>query len=163
MTEPLPENIRRAGYDALHELSNRMARGSTSLLRHALRLLPDDAKSHREALAQLRRYQSFEMPCSEEVAVIEGALMSLNEPESKALSERRRLEKHKKDEAERKRWEEAQKSPRPTYWEMNAREEVKSLQSEVHALAKRARALDMPEAKPSKNGNVISGPWDTAG
>ena len=110
MIDPLPENIRRAGFDALQELSNRMARGSTSLLRHALRLLPDDAKSHREALAQLRRYQGFEMPCSEEVAVIEGALMSLNEPESKALTERRRIANFRRDEADRKarakRWEE---------------------------------------------------------
>ncbi len=111
MIEPLPENVRRAGFDALQELSDRMARGSASLLRHAARLLTDDAKSHREALAQLRRYQGFEMPCSEEVAVIEGALMGLNEPESRALTERRRMENFKRDQADRKArdkcWEES--------------------------------------------------------
>ena len=73
MTEPLPENIRRAGYDALEELANRMSRGAMSLYRHAARLRSDEPKSQRDAIAQLRRYQGFKMPCSEEVAVIEGA------------------------------------------------------------------------------------------
>ena len=99
MTAPLPENIRHAGYDALEELADRMFRGARSLSKHAMRLRLDEPKSHREALCQLRRYQNFEMPCFEEVAKIEGALMGLTEPESRALTERRRLEKHKKEQA----------------------------------------------------------------
>ncbi len=102
MSEPLPENIRRAGYDALEELSSRMFRGGRSLLRHAVRLQQDEPKSHREAVAQLRRYQGFKMPCSEEVAVIEGALTGLTEPESRALSERRRVERNRQERAARK-------------------------------------------------------------
>ncbi len=74
MTEPLPKNVRQAGYNALEELSNRMLRGATSLLKHAARLRTEEAKSHQEALAQLRRYRGFKMPCSEEVRVIEGAI-----------------------------------------------------------------------------------------
>ena len=102
MTEPLPENIRRAGFDALQELSNRLSRGSASLLRIWARLLTDDANGYREVLGNLRRYQGFEMPCFAEVAVIEGALTGLTEPESRALSQRRRLAKFKRGEAARK-------------------------------------------------------------
>ena len=101
MTEPLPENIRRAGYDALEELINRMLRGATSLSKHAMRLRLNEPKSHRDAIAQLRRYQAFKMPCSEEVAVIEGALTGLTEPESRALSERRRVERNRLERAAR--------------------------------------------------------------
>lgn len=100
MTEPLPDHVRQAGYNALEELSTRMFRGATSLLKHAVRLRMEEPKSHREALAQLRRYQGFKMPCSEEVAVIEGALTGLTESESKALTERRRIQKMHKDAAD---------------------------------------------------------------
>ena len=109
MTEPLPENIRQAGYDALEELAARMSRASAALSKHAMRLRLDDSKNHTEALKQLRRYQTFKQPCSEEVAVIEGALTGLTEPESRALSERRRMANFKKDQADRKR--------RDKYWE----------------------------------------------
>ena len=95
MMEPLPENIRLAGYYALEELATRMSRAATSLFKQAMRLRLDDSKSHTEALKQLRRYQNFKMPCSEEVVGIEGALLGLTEPESKALSERRRFEKNR--------------------------------------------------------------------
>ena len=62
MTEPLPENVRQAGFDALEELSARMSRGAANLSKQAMRLRLDDPKSQREALGQLRRYQNFEMP-----------------------------------------------------------------------------------------------------
>ena len=143
MTESLPENVRQAGYNALEELSTRMFRGATSLLKHAVRLRMEEPKSHQEALAQLRRYRGFKMPCSEEVAIIEGALTSLTEPESKALTERRRIQKMHKDTADRARAEEVRKSPPPTYWEIMAAQE---------------KAM-----KPHQGANVIAGPWDAGG
>ena len=109
MTEPLPQNVRQAGYDALAELSNRMSRGAASLFKHAMLLRLDNPKNHRKALAQLRRYQTFGMPCSENVAKIEGALMGLTEAESKAFKERQSLKKS--------RQERANKKERTRYWE----------------------------------------------
>ena len=103
MSEPLPENVRRAGYDALEELADRMLRGSKSLLKHAARFRSDDPKAHHEGVAQLRRYRGFEMPCSEAVAVIEAALLGLAEADSRALDERRESEKRGQKEADRKR------------------------------------------------------------
>ncbi len=100
MTQPLPENVRQAGYDALEELSTRMSRGATNLSKQAMRLRLDDPKSQREALCQLRRYQNFEMPGFGQVAIIVGALMGLTEPESKALAERQYMEKNRKERAE---------------------------------------------------------------
>ncbi len=161
MTEPLPKNVRQAGYNALEELSNRMLRGATSLLKHAARLRTEEAKSHQEALAQLRRYRGFKMPCSEEVRVIEGAIRGLTEADSKALEERRRIQKMHKDAAERKRAEEirrAHECPRES-----ALEEAARLQSAVNALRDRARALEGPAAKPGQYGNVVAGPWDGGG
>ena len=148
MTQPLPENVRQAGYDALEELADRMLRGATTLFKQAMRLRLDDPKSQREALCQLRRFQNFKMPGFEQVAVIEGALMELTEPESRALRERRRMEKNKKDAAQRERWEEARKSSPPTYREMGIREELNGIQTELGALEERARALNAPAAKP---------------
>ena len=139
MTEPLPENVRQAGYNALEELSNRMLRGATSLLKHAARLRTEDAACHREAIAQLRRYRGFKMPCSEQVLLIEGALLSLTEADSKALEERRRIQKMHKDAANRERTEEARKSRLPTYWEFPS----------VRAEA----------GKPRHEDNVVDGPW----
>ena len=103
MIEPLPENIRRAGYDALEELAGRISRAGTNLSKQAMRLTLVDAKSHTEALKQLRRYQNFEMPGFAEVAVIEGALIGLTEPESKALTERRRVENSREERARAKK------------------------------------------------------------
>jgi hypothetical protein len=99
MTEPLPENVRQAGYDALEELAARTSRSATNLSKQAMRLRLDDPKNHRMALRQLRRYQTERMPGFEEVGVIEGGLMGLTEPESRALSERRRLEKSRQERA----------------------------------------------------------------
>ena len=160
MTEPIPESIRRAGCDALEELANRMVKGANSLMRHAIRLRLEEPQSHRDALAQLRRYQGFKMPCFEEVGVIEGALLGLTEPESKALTERRRLQKARKDAADRQRAEEirrAHENPRES-----ALEEAARLRSAVNALRDRARALEAPAVRP-QNGNVIAGPWDAGG
>ena len=159
MTEPLPENVRQAGFNALEELSNRMLRGATSLLKHAARLRTEDAACHREAIAQLRRYRGFKMPCSEEVRVIEAAILNMTEADSKTLEERRRMQKMHKDAADRKRAEEirrAHENPRESALEQAAR-----LQSAVNALRDRARALETPASRP--NGNVIAGPWDTGG
>ncbi len=102
MTAPLPDNIRRAGFDALEELAGRMSRAATSLSKQAMRLTLVDAKSHTEVLKQLRRYQTFGYPGFEEVGVIEGALTGLTEPESKALNERRRVEKSREERARAK-------------------------------------------------------------
>ncbi len=102
MIEPLPDNVRRAGYDALEELAGRMSRAATNLSKQAMRLTLVDAKSHTEALKQLRRYQNFEMPGFAEVTIIEGALTGLTEPESKALSEQRRVEKSREERARAK-------------------------------------------------------------
>ena len=155
MTEPLPENIRRAGFDALQELSARMARGSASLAKQAALLMTDDPKIHRGAVSQLRRYQTFKMPCSEEVAVIEGAMMGLTEAESRALSERRSLEKFKKDQAQEKAWAEIR--------EAHALKMGSERASDIADVTKRIRALEMSKARPGQNGNVIDGPWDTDG
>ena len=66
-----------------------MAIGTMSLYRLAMRLRLDKPESHREALTQLRRYQTFEMPCFEEVATIEAPLlMGKTKPERKALKKR---------------------------------------------------------------------------
>ncbi len=157
MTEPLPKNVRHAGYNALEELSNRMLRGATSLLKHAARLRTEDAACHQEAIAQLRRYRGFKMPCSEEVRMIEAAILSLTEADSKALEERRRIEKIHKEAAERKCAAEirrAHEAPRES-----ALEEAARLQTAVNALRDRARALEGPAAKPGQNGNVVDGPW----
>ena len=156
MTEPLPKHVRQAGYNALEELSNRLLRGGTSLLKHAARLRTEDAACHREAIAQLRRYRGFKMPCSEEVRVIEGALLSLTEAESKALEERRRIQKIHKDTADRKSAEEIRRkyeTPRES-----ALEEAARLQSSVNAFRDRARALEPSTSRP-QDGNVIDGPW----
>ena len=83
------------------------------------------------------------MPCSEQVRVIEGALLSLTEADSKALEERRRIQKLHKDAADRERQETFRKSPPPTYWEIVAAQEKAT--------------------KPRRNGNVIAGPWDAGG
>ena len=143
MTDLLPENVRRAGFDALEELSARMLRGATNLSKQAMRLQSDNSKIQREALCQLRRYQNFKMPGFEQVAVIEGALTGLTEPESKALTERRRIQKMHKDAADREREEEFRKSRPRTYWEIMAAQEK--------------------AVKPHRDGNVIDGPWDAAG
>ena len=155
MTASLPENIRRAGFDALQELSARMARGSASLAKQAALLMTDDPKIHRGAVSQLRRYQTFKMPCSEEVSVIEGAIMGLTEAESKALMERRSLEKFRKDQAQEKAWAEVRKA--------HALKMGSELASDIAGVAKRIRALEMPKARPGQNGNVIDGPWGTPG
>ncbi len=157
MTEPLPKNVRQAGYNALEELSNRLLRGGTSLLKHAARLRTEDAACHREAIAQLRRYRGFKMPCSEEVRVIEGALLGLTEADSKALEERRRMQKMHKEAAERERAEENRRkfeNPRES-----AIEEAARLQTAVNALRDRVRALESTAAKPREGGNVFDGPW----
>ena len=78
---------------------------------------------------------------------------------TKALSERRRMEKLNKDAAQKKRWEEAKKSRPPTYWEADVQEKLDQLKSEVGTLAERAGALVRPVAKPRQDGNVIDGPW----
>ena len=159
MTEALPKNVRQAGFNALEELSNRMLRGATSLLKHAARLRTEDAACHREAIAQLRRYRGFKMPCSEEVRVIEAAILNMTEADSKTLEERRRMQKMHKDAAERERAEEirrAHENPRESALEQAAR-----LQSAVNALRDRARALETSAPRP--NGNVIAGPWDAGG
>ena len=160
MTEPLPKNVRQAGYNALEELSNRMLRGATSLLKHAARLRTEDAACHREAIAQLRRYRGFKMPCSEQVRVIEGALLSLTEADSKALEERRRIEKMHKDAAERESAERIrrkyEKAREPTL------ADAARLQSALNAFRDRARALE-PSAERPQDGNVIAGPWDAGG
>ena len=141
MTEPLPENIRRAGHDALEELANRMSRGAMSLYRHAARLRSDEPKSHHEALGQLRRYQGFGMPCFEEVAKIEGALTGLTEPESRALTERRRIEKSRRERAE--------KEQRAESWEENwqqggwrRRETLRSAKSRAAMLSQAASYVE---------------------
>ena len=102
MNEPLPENIRQAGYNALEELAGRMSCAATGLSKQAMRLRLDDPKSHAEALKQLRRYQTFKQPAFEDVAIIEGALIGLTEPESRALTERRRMEKNRQERAQEK-------------------------------------------------------------
>ena len=133
MTEPLPENIRQAGYNALEELSNRMLRGAATLLKHAARLRTEDAACHREAIAQLRRYRGLKMPCSEQVRVIEAALLSLTEADSKALEERRRIQKMHKDAAGRKRTEEIRRAHE--YPRESALEKAALFQSAVDALS----------------------------
>ena len=165
-----------------------------------MRLTLVDAKSHREVLAQLRRYQTLEQPCFEEVAVIEGALTGLTEPESRALTERRRMEKNRQERAAKRerdeRWEES--------WQRegwNRRETLRKAINRakmllwaaacieknvggVELVKAFARALDTEmgdsfeslcwqrcevdghgeeSAKLRQNGNVICGPWDTAG
>ena len=161
MTESLPENVRQAGVDALEELATRMSRGAANLYKQAMRLRLDDPKSQPEPLCQLRRFQNFKMPGFEQVAVIEGALMGLTEAESRALKERQRTEKYRKDAAARERWEEAEKSRPATYWEL--KQEANRLQAALDALSERASALDIPNAKPRQDGNVIAGPWDAGG
>ena len=201
MSAPLPENVRRAGYDALEELAARMSRAATALSKHAMRLRLDDPKSHREALKQLRRYQTFEQPCSNEVAVIEGALTGLNEPESRALSERRRMEKSRQERADERehvrtmeeRWQQGGVNRREAVRKALSRAQLlfnaashveknagyidlaKALAacmdawwpggSPYEALAWRLREIDGQREEATKHlgGNVISGPWDTAG
>ncbi len=50
------------------------------------------------------------MPCSEQVRMIEGALLSLTEADSKALEERRRIQKMHKDAADSKHAEEIRRA-----------------------------------------------------
>ncbi len=141
MNKPLPENIRRAGYDALEELADRMSRAATALSKHAMRLRLDDPKSHREALKQLRRYQTFKQPCSGEVAVIEGALTGLTEPESRALSERRRMEKNRQERALEKKQAEWFEE---TWWQggRRRREAVQTALSRAAVLSEAAKHVE---------------------
>ena len=143
MSEPLPDNIRRAGHDALEELANRMSRGAMSLYRHAARLRSDEPKSHHEALGQLRRYQGFGMPCFEEVAKIEGALTGLTEPESRALSERRRIEKSRRKRAEKER--------RAEWWEENWQQSGWQRRNALRSAKSRAAMLSQAASYVEKN------------
>ncbi len=89
-------------------------------------------------------------------AVTPGAAR-LTEPESKALTERRRRQRARKDAADRERAAEIRRvheSPRES-----ALEEAARLQSAVNALRDRARALETTAAKPREGGNVVDGPW----
>ncbi len=171
MTAPLPENVRRAGADALEELATRMARGATNLFRQAMRLRIDDSKTHREALCQLRRYLNFEMPGFEQVGIIEGALMGLTEPESRALTERQQREQYQRDADQRKRareWEQ-QHPPIPqdasplNAQQENIRSTIRALKSDLGLLSERLSERETRAAKPRRKrrqkGNVVAGPW----
>ena len=202
MIEPLPENIRRAGHDALVELSSRMSGAAANLSKQALRLTLVDAKSHTEALKQLRRYQAFEYPGFEKIAIIEGALIGLTEPESKALTERHRVEKSREERARAKahaeyfeeQWRQGGWERREAMrWALSRAELLTEAAGHLVdnagsvelakaltlckdawwasgdpfcVLASRVREIDghrQESAKLPQNGNVIAGPWDTAG
>ncbi len=134
MTAPLPENIRRAGADALEELATRMSRGATNLFKQAMRLRIADPNSQREALCQLRRYQNFGMPGFEQVGIIEGALMGLTEPESRALTERRQRKQYQS-----------------------------TIRVLSERLSERETRPAKPRRKRRQKGNVVAGPWGAGG
>ncbi len=139
MTAPtLPPEVVAECVRELSRISVEVSRDGATLHRFVVRLLT--GCSHGVLLGSLKRYARIdEQYGADEVEKVIAAIEAAVDPEHLKHLARCKARRDKEYAAFLERC----KEPRPTYWEVTAaREEA---------------------AKPPYNGNVIFGPWDTAG
>ena len=167
----IPYEHRQAASLELIEVANRMMQGAQSLLRKSARVMDPDPKKLGRLIGALRRYGDSQMPCTDEMPRIEALLRGVPEDQCLSEHEKRRLEReereHQRGQARNRRYKE----------EAELRNRVRQALDELNgpaglSAAEKARLKQLLDAftrnKPLPapvvhvEGNVISGPWDTA-
>ena len=100
--QPIPDETREAASKVLVELADAMMLGAQSLMRNYVRVLNPDAKVHGRVVSDLRRYQGFGQPCSDEVVHIEALLAGMPAEQCISGAEKRRRARQE----EKRRWQE---------------------------------------------------------
>ena len=139
----IPLEWRQSASQALVDLADSMMRGALSLMCKSGRVLDPNPKVHRRVIGDLRKYETNGMPCSDQMVRIEALLTGT--PAEQCLSDKQK--KRKKREASQREqkeiWQRIIDSDNP---------------KDEHR-----RAFPIRRPKVHQDGNVISGPWDTAG
>lgn len=163
---------RQAASVALCEIADRMMRGAQSLMRKAARTLDVDPAATRKLISDLRRYGNSEMPCAEEMTLVEALLRGL--PEDQCQNEREK----KRDDKEKKQQEAHAACERRRSRMHGVQEEIRRILAMLegremspcdHGQASRilwdlleGRRPNRPRVQHHNGANVVEGPWGEA-
>ena len=125
-----------------------MMRAARGLIHKSAHILSLDPETHNRVVSDLRRYHGNRQPCSDEVVRIEALLSGV--PVDQCLTK-----------AERRRW--AREEERRRHDETWRRiDESKNAYEEWCRTFGHDPRTGRPGAERRIEGNVVSGPWDTA-
>ncbi len=140
---PIHDELRLAAHERLIELANELMRAAQGLVHKSGLIMNPDPKVHHRVLAGLTTYQGHGLPGSDEVLLIEALLTGTPPEQCRSRAEKRRRKTAARQRETDETWERIRTSPNPN--------------------AAWNRAFPLPRPEVHQDGNVISGPWDTAG
>ncbi len=140
---PIHGELRQAAHERLIELANELMRAAQSLILKSGRIMNPDPKVHHRVIAGLTTYRGHALPGSDEVLLIQALLTGAPPEQCQSRAEKVRWEKVARKKKQREIWERIGNSPNP----------------------REAHRREFPRSRPRvhQDGNVVSGPWDTAG
>ena len=139
---PIHGELRQAAHDRLVELAGELMRCVQSLFLKSGRIMNPDPKAHNRVIGNLKTYQKYELPGSDQVRLIEALLTGTSPEQCQSRAEKVRLEKAAREQKRSEMWDRINNSPNPREaWER------------TDFSGKKKKAAEQGE-------NVVAGPWN---
>ena len=110
---PIHGELRQAAHDRLVELATELMRCAQSLFLKSSRIMNPDPKAHNRVIGNLKTYQKYELPGSDQVRLIEALLTGTSPEQCQSRAEKVRLEKAACEQKRSEMWDRINNSPNP--------------------------------------------------
>ena len=139
---PIHGELRQAAHDRLVGLATELMRCAQSLFLKSGRIMNPDPKAHNRVIGNLKTYQKYELPGSDQVWLIEALLTGTSPEQCQSRAEKVRLKKAAQDQKQDEYYKRISNSPDP-----------RAAMERTDFSGKKKKAAEQGE-------NVIAGPWN---